>query len=164
MVFRHRSGEALRTVEAVVPEVILRALPLKGRIYFLELLWPVAAVYVWRQDIANCSVVMFEDNDGARHNLLRAFSKDFRSSLLLAMFWGAAAAQHTRPWVDRVASKDNPADCLTKPGLSKSHLVGSKQVDPSVLQPFWDFLSRHLEQERFPSWDQLSLLMGPCFQ
>ena len=165
LVFREAANSKLRTVQVVVPIGILQQLPCgTGRIYYLELLWPAVAAYVWRQDLACSNCVFYEDNEGAKFNLRRGFSKDFVSSLFLAMFWGAAAAQRSVPWIDRVASEDNPADCLTKPGVCQQHLQGALREQSSVLDPLWDFLMHHLDKRRFPTWVELSQLMRPSYQ
>ena len=148
MVFRCAETHSFFAIQSDVPAEVLRLLPRGGnRIYYLELLWPAAAAVVWKQELANSSALFFEDNEGAKFNLLRAFSKDFTSSLFLAVFWGAAAAQKSRPWIDRVASGDNPADCLTKPKLCKAHLSGAMHISPKRLDTFWKFLAWYLRQD-----------------
>ena len=133
-------------------------------IYHLELLWPVAAAFLWREHMAEAYPIFYEDNQGAQHSLLNGFSSDFFASFLLGLFWGAAAAQASRPWVARVASADNPADCLTKPGLSQQHLDGVPCEDPALLEPFWSFVTDQLCSRSFPRWASFVELLGPRVQ
>ena len=63
-------------------------------------------------------------------------SKHADINALLALFWGSAAIHSARYWFDRVASCDNPADALTKPGLDDAHLQGASNY-LTVVAPCW---------------------------
>ena len=93
----------------------------------------------------------YEDNEGARFNLMGGFSGDAATSLLLALFWGSAAVHQSRPWIARVASGDSPADCLTKIGLPRGHLHGAVS-DNAVTQAFWDIIIPCMRTASFPDW------------
>jgi hypothetical protein len=108
--------------------------------------------------------VYYEDNTAAQHNLLNGFSSCFAPSLFLALFWGAAAAQKSHPWIARVTSADNPADALTKPGLPMGHLDEAAMEDASVCDRFWDLLVPHLQERSFPKWAEVEHLFSPRFQ
>ena len=151
----------LQTFAVQVPKRLQAMLPVGGRhIYYYELLWPVLAVFIWRHLLRDAYLVVYDDNEGAKFNLLRGFSNKFASALALAFFWGAAAVHRSRPWIARVASADNPADCLTKPGLSCRHLAGAAMVPSSELDEFWDFFLPCLEDERFPTWASFHKLLS----
>ena len=157
------AGEC-RAFEVCVPQRLIDALPrCAKRIYYYELLWPAVAAFVWKEHLGHSFRVFYEDNEGAKFSLLKGFSSDFAASLVLAMFWGAAALQRSRPWTTRIASGDNPADCLTKDCLDRSHLSGAiwEECD---LAPFWDSLVSLLVKKRFPRWSQLSELFGSSFR
>ena len=94
---------------------------------------------------------------------MAGFSSDPASSLLLACFWGAAAVHRSRPWISRVASADNPADCQTKDGLPRDHLHGASWESGDV-QPLWDLLQSCLREEVFPKWSTLVDLYSHTFQ
>ena len=143
---------------------MISALPKGKRIYYYELLWPVAAVFMWQSRLQGAYPISYEDNDGARFNLLSGFSNVFASSLMLALFWGASAAQVSRPWIARVASGDNPADCLTRHDADRSHLNGAKWEDASRLAPLWEMVSKSLKEECFPDWHQWNQLLHQSWQ
>jgi len=143
---------SLQAFSVEVPQSVIDLLPTQKKIYYLELLWPVLAVYIWHRLLHQAYVVVYDDNEGAKFNLLRGFSNDFTSALFLAVFWGAAAAQKSRPWIARVDSKDNPADCLTKPGLDMQHLRGAWHVPDEQIGDFWTFLIPLLQSQSFPKW------------
>ena len=91
----------MRVFEADVPEAVLAALPdKKKRIYYLELLWPAAAVYVWCERLAGTYPIVYDDNEGAKCNLLKAFSRDFASSLFARTILGSF-----------IGSEISPVDC-----------------------------------------------------
>lgn len=145
------SGET-HTFELDIPASICVLFPGSRHIYYYELLWPVVACFIWRRELRSSYSIFYEDNEGAKFNLLSGFSSDWYSSLLLALFWGSSAVQVSRPWVARVASADNPADCLTKPGLDRSHLVSASATDASDIEEFWNFLFELLKGRHFPDW------------
>ena len=121
--------------------------------------------FVWRDLFAGSHPIFYDDNKGAEFSLLNGFSFNFSTSLLLAIFWGASAAQRSRPWITRVASSDNPADCLTKRGLPRDHLSNAvfEQVEDD-LKRLWDFLVSHLTREEFPAWKAVEHLFEARFQ
>ena len=88
----------LRTCRCEVPLEIIDALPrLETRIFYLELMWPLAAVYVWTTTCINSYHLFYEYNDGAEHNLLKRFSNHFSASFLFAISGGAAAVHRSHP-------------------------------------------------------------------
>ena len=146
---------AAKFFEADVRASLLAVLPGDKHIYHLELLWPALAAFVWSQDLRSSYPVFYEDNRGAEFNLLKGFSSEFHSALLLALFWGASALQASRPWIARVASADNPADCLTKPGLDRSHLSHADREHES-LEAFWNLVFACVRSKRFPPWSKFA--------
>jgi hypothetical protein len=121
---------ALRAFKVRIPPAFIAVLPRQLKyIYLYELLWPVLATFIWRNEFGGAYPVFYEDNESAQFSLLRGFSNRLAPSLFLACFWGASAAQCSRPWISRVASGDNPADALTKPGVPAGHLDGAVLED-----------------------------------
>ena len=145
-----------------VPDAVIRALlDVQKKIYYYEMLRAVAATFIWCRQIHGTRPIFFEDNTGAQGAFPCGFSSDFTASLLLAVFWGSAAIHTSQPWVARVASRDNPADCLTKDGLDTRHLRGANMVDPVELNSFWELFLSCLRAQAFPDWQHFnSLLIG----
>lgn len=154
---------ASRYWECDVPLRVLKAFQRRHCIYLLESLWPAACALAWKDCLHNSHPVFYDDNRGAEFSLLKGFSPDVAASLILALFWSASAVQKSRPWVTRVASADNPADCLTKPGPDRSHLDAAL-ADHVDLQPVWDILCDSLENGSFPAWSALSAPFRPSVQ
>ena len=111
----------------------------RKQICVLEMLWPILASVVWGYRFQDAYVTVFEDNTGAERGLLKGMSMHTDINVLIALFWGAAAHHHTKHWVEYIRSHDNPADCLTKPGLDASHLSHAKDVTHSI---DWDAVFR----------------------
>ena len=160
-----REGAQPRAFEAAIPAELVDLLPKrKKHIYFFELLWPCAAAFVWRDELSGGRSVFYDDNEGARHSLLGGFSSSFAPSLILALFWGAAAVQRSSPWIARVSSGSNPADALTKPGMPREHFAGAQFEPCTCLDDFWIFLLRHLRASSFPDWSGFASVFGSPFQ
>ena len=158
------AAAASRAFQLEVPAEVVRLLPKQKKIYYYEVLWAVAATFVWRAHTQDAHPIYFEDNTGAQASLLRGFSNDFAASLFLAGFWGAAAGQSSRPWVARVASDDNPADCLTKGGLDSRHLQSAIMEEPAKFDDFWSLIVGCLKDSEFPQWDHFNTLFKGQFQ
>ena len=107
--------------------------------------------------------VFFEDNEGAKFRLISGFTSDRAAAVLLAFFWGAAAAQRSRPWAARVCSSDNPADCLTKDGLPRAHLRDAVWEECD-LSPFWDAIVKALRADCFPRFAAVRELFQGVFE
>lgn len=152
-----------------VPQAFIDALaPREKQICVLELLWVLLAVIVWPTQLQEAPLTVYEDNDAARGGIIKGMSKHGDINALLALLWGAFASIRSKPWVERIASRDNPADCLTKAGLDDSHLHGACDVSDSVR---WDVIFDHLQkvllERTLPSWStaagllQLDILCAP---
>ena len=75
-VLQDRLGSPLRYFAVKVPDSILEALlPRQKQICFLELLWPVLACILWGTRFQGVHVILFEDNQSARHGLRRGLSQ-----------------------------------------------------------------------------------------
>ena len=108
-------------------------------------------------------LVFFEDNEGTKSRLISGFTGDRAAAVLLALFWGAAAAQRSWPWSARVCSNDNPADCLTKDGLPQDHLPDGvwKECD---LSPSLDAIVKALRADFFRSFADVRELFQGAFE
>ena len=145
---------------ACVPGSLLQAFqPRKKQIAVLELLWAVVAVIVWFHFLSDAPVLIFEDNVGAEKGLLKGMSKHQDINRLLSSFWCVASSAHTLVWADRVSSSDNPADCLTKPGVDSSHLAGAEDISSMVVwSELFSAIKEILTTSHQPRWRQLRAL------
>ena len=86
-------GQPLRVFEVVVPRIIIVSLPDQGKhIFFYEMLWPVAAAFVWRDTLLCSHPTFHEDNEGANFALLKGFSSNSAASVLLGAVLGCSSS------------------------------------------------------------------------
>jgi hypothetical protein len=140
-----------------VPERLLAALKRRAkRICVLELLWVVLAVIAWPSLLRGAYVVIYEDNDSARSGIVKGMSSHWDINAFLALLWGSAAELHCAIWAERIASSDNPADCLTKSGLDSRHLSGAIDVSAKVdWRQVFQRLEAILERQTLPVWQDV---------
>ena len=137
-----------------VPDSVLRALrPRHKQIAVMELLWVVLSLVVWSTELRDSMLMVFEDNNSAERGLTKGMSRHSDINALLSLFWCSAAQLHANCWFEHIASADNPVDCLTKPGLNRSHLTNAADVTRSL---HWEVvfvkLCSMLESNAVPSW------------
>jgi hypothetical protein len=140
-----------------IPGALLALLsPRAKQICVLELLWVIIAVIIWHDVLHDAYLVAYDDNEAARGGIVRGMSSHWDLNVLLAILWGSAAELRCKLWAERVASADNPADCLTKPGLDKSHL--QRAIDISGLvdwPPLFAQLQSILAKRTLPRWHEV---------
>lgn len=79
-------------------------------------------------------------------------------SVRLLIWFGFWATQ------GKVSRHDNPAHCLTKAGLSTSHLEGAVWVQDYTFNPLIDFLIQCFSSSHFPSWKAFTILFKSAVQ
>ena len=128
--------------------------PRKKQIAVLELLWVILALIVWAETLKNAYMIIFDDNSSAEHGLFRGMSNQTDVNALLAIFW-----------FERVASKDNPADCLTMPWLPHGHLDGAINISRMVdWEPLFMELGTLLRAEHLPRWLDIIRRLASAFR
>ena len=76
----------------------------------LELLAAVAVYYSLRDRLRGRRVIHFIDNSGAAASLVKDYSRDEDSALIVNTFWAAACALDVDVWFEFVYSEANIAD------------------------------------------------------
>ena len=71
----------------------------------------------------------FVDNVGAEFALRKGFSRDRDANAVISLFWGAAALTGVRPWFERVPSKAQLADEVSRGDDSLILTLGSRRLD-----------------------------------
>ena len=109
-------------------------------IYLLEAWAQCLALWAFRPLLSD-SFLAFCDNDAARHALLKGYGKDPGVNCLISMFWSAAAATSTSPWLERVSSSANLSDQISRNdySLHQRHGWVHLQLDCT---PLWPILAR----------------------
>ena len=75
-----------------------------------EILPVVLSQELWRLHLCDRRVIVFIDNDAARHAVIRGASPSGPSAVLVSLFWANEALLGSFCWVERVPTQSNPAD------------------------------------------------------
>ena len=78
-------------------------------------------------------MIIFVDNDAARAAAVRGETKSFASARIVTELWELVAEHGMYPWVDRVASKANPADGPSRGDWSLMKEIGARRVQITEL-------------------------------
>ena len=89
----------------------------KNLIFGLEMLAPLAFVWMIREKLKGSTVNLYIDNNNVITSLIRGDSSCDIISAMVACFWRTAEAYSIDIWVGRVSSKRNPADIPTREAL-----------------------------------------------
>ena len=79
-----------------------------------EILPVVLAQELWGRRFRDRRVLIFIDNDAARHALIRGGSPSGPSALMVDAFWTAEAELGAFSWIERVPSASIPADAPSR--------------------------------------------------
>ena len=71
----------------------------------------------------------FCDNEPARHALTKGFSSVDEVNALMAFFWAWNARFGKSPWTERVSSKANWADSISRFDFTEADRQGWKKLD-----------------------------------
>ena len=90
----------------------------------------------------------FCDNDAARYALIKGYGKDEGINSLLATFWTAAATTCSDPWFERVSSKANISDGISRDDFSLCRANNWPHIELDM-KPIWPILLRALDSIEF---------------
>ena len=88
-----------------------------------EAVGPLLVLHNWPKIVSHCLWLHFVDNAGALAALINGSSSVMQADLLVGETWARVAHQRVLPWFDRVDSKANPVD-----GLSRKRFEGPWQL------------------------------------
>jgi hypothetical protein len=126
---------------AVVPQTTLDALlPRRQQITPAETLGAPLVLHVAPDLLADADVLWFIDNSGAEGGLISGYSGNEDSAAILGYTHVRLASLNSRVWWDRVPSKENPSDGLSREGID----------DPWTRAQGWD-----LHKVEFPDFSNL---------
>ena len=70
----------------------------------------------------------FVDNTAAQFVLVKGFTSDPAVNVLSSIFWATAAETGAGPWFERVTSKANPADAISRGDCSHAVSMGVREI------------------------------------
>ena len=125
----YRRGEEPRAAYMVVHREIrrlwesqlLERTPLEqlNDIFAIECVGPLAILATWGEMLVQELWLHFIDNAAAQQALVKGSSSTWAGDYISGETWSAIAVRRAMPWFDRVASKSNPID-----GVSRGRMDG----------------------------------------
>ena len=111
------------------PDLLIKAVPGRGYIYFLEG-WAQLIMNLMARPFLKQHYVSFCDNNPAMFALLKGYSSDTFLNCVIGAFWMASAHIGADPWFERVSSKANISDCVSRFDFTQAEQLGWIRVDP----------------------------------
>jgi hypothetical protein len=85
--------------------------------------------------------VHFVDNEAAKFALVKGYSSDLSINALLTVFWAHQTQQGHDPWFERVSTKANISDAVSRADMTEATAKGWQHVDLD-LGNVWPILLR----------------------
>ena len=102
----------------------------------IEAIGPLIALLQWPHILHNCCWIHFIDNNAAQSALVKGNSSCMSGDHITGITWSTIAKRKVWPWFDRVGTKTNPVD-----GLSRRIFSGPwKEVE--IVEHIKDLLGR----------------------
>ena len=98
-----------------------------------ELLPVVLAQRSWAGRWRGRKIVLFVDNDSARHALIKGGSPIQASARLVGLFWAGEARAMSYTWTERVPSESNPADGPSRLAFDDMARLGGSWTEPVLV-------------------------------
>ena len=126
-----------------VPEAVLGAFARGGQfIFFLEALAQCLPYWIW-WGILRGPYWSFIDNASAQWALSKAYSANEEANKLVTLFWCAVTLKGGDPWFERVPTKANISDAISRGSLKEAVERGWRIV-ALELSGIWNILTRLL--------------------
>ena len=101
-------------IKGEVPaKVLARFCTRRAFIYFLET-WAQVVTFLGFDHMLGAEYLSFVDNEAAKHALIKGYGKDSAINSVIGIYWGAHADSQQTPWLERVTSKSNVSDEISR--------------------------------------------------
>ena len=132
---------------SVPPHLLARFTARKAFIFLLEAIAQLLPLLMF-PELLRGPFWAFVDNDAARHALAKGYSGNVAANALISTYWCAAAASGASPWFERVASKANLSDEVSRGEFAFARARGWRQVHFD-LSATWHRLTELIVSESF---------------
>ena len=120
----------------------------RGQFIFLsEALVQVLAQFA-SPDQLRSPYLSFTYNAAAQLALSKGFSSDDAVNMLSSIFWASAAEKRSAPWFERVSSKANISDGVSRGDFREAGQLGARQLEFDF-HNIWDELIRAIRNNKF---------------
>jgi hypothetical protein len=106
-------------------------------IYFLEIIAQIIPA-IMRPDLVKGHYMSFVDNEAAKHALIKGYGKIDEINNLASAFWRHCADNRTNPWFERVSTKANISDAISRGDLCEGLARGWSVYSPDMSPIFED--------------------------
>ena len=119
----------------VPPAVLTRFCSRKACIYFLEAWAQILCAFLFAPHLTTEYHALI-DNEAAKFALIKGYGKDTATNSIISMYWNMHAQQMRPPWVDRVSSKCNAADEVSRGDTTAAIRRGWIRLDPDLSEVY----------------------------
>ena len=141
------TGQSAFTLRGCIPDYVVKKFcSRRAFIYFLEA-WAQCAPLWCFAPFINGPYISFCDNEAACHALIKGYGKDCSINSIISMFWAAACQFNCDPWLERVSSKANISDGISRDdfSLAKIHNWVHLDIDFDAVWPILIQASEDIE-------------------
>ena len=117
-------------------------------IYVLEILAACMSAVHLTQLRGTGPTIFFIDNEAAGAALVRGTSEDETARALVGCFWRVCIENNVTPWIERVCSKNNPADEPSRGPVDDSEICEDHQFSTPEFLESRDALLRYANWSR----------------
>ena len=123
----------------------------RAYIYFLEARAQIITSLCFSHLLAD-RPLHFVDNEAAKFALIKGYGSDLSINSLLTLFWSHQSMNGSDPWFERVSSKANISDAVSRDDMSEATQAGWKHLNIK-LDNCWPILLRALSDQEFAAND-----------
>ena len=130
---------------SVPPAVLKRFAKTKAYIFVLEALAQLVPLLLLHP-LLRGPFWAFIDNEAAKHALTKGYSGNAAANTLVSAYWVAAATTAAAPWMERVSSKANLSDQVSRGDFAQAVRLGWRRVRFD-LERLWQELAHLVDSD-----------------
>lgn len=119
----------------VPPQVVAKFCSRKAYIYFLET-WAQVVTSLAFGNLLGSQYAAFVDNEASKYALIKGFGRDEAINSLIGMYWCYHADSQKFPWLERVSSKANISDEISRDEFGIVDALGCQFVHLDYTQAY----------------------------
>ena len=108
----------------------------------VEAIGPLILLENWKDVLQHCLWVHYIDNNGALAALINGSSSVLQADLIVGETWARVARQKVLPWFDRVDTKANPVDGISRQKFDGPWLFRPVRFPEEILKDIIKFLEK----------------------
>jgi len=113
------------------PHLLRKFCNRKAFIYFLEIWAQILPMIVWWRQLDQY-VLSFVDNEASKHALTKGYGNEPAVDNLIGAYWSMCSNKKKSPWFERVSSKANISDDVSRGDFTRATRLGWRRVFPRL--------------------------------